>query len=274
MRESGMLLAEYENAVLEMGKKLQTNSVRVVNDSGSSLKESFYKQVRSVLERAQAYRSVNFIMVEAYWNVGRLIVEEEQRGRRRAIYGDYIVKSLAKHLTCEFGKGFTQTNLWYMRQFYLAFPAGRSPADRYSRKGHAAHDQSQILHALRGGSQIRNALRSQQAFAQGRKGGCPQILYGRVGCQQLEHPPAGTPDQLVLLRANPLPCHRCTPSATILICSSRNLSISSFFGNSSLHLETKSLLSMPASAYSTSEIVDFPLLNNPNVEISDFRMWG
>ncbi len=60
-------------------------------------------------------------MVQAYWNIGRLIVEEEQKGRERAEYGTHLIQDLALKLTAEFGKGFTQQNLRNFRQFYLTF---------------------------------------------------------------------------------------------------------------------------------------------------------
>ena len=62
-------------------------------------------------------------MVEAYWNVGRMIVEEEQQGKERAEYGAALLRNLSIRLTQEFGKGFAGTNLKYFRQFYLVFPA-------------------------------------------------------------------------------------------------------------------------------------------------------
>jgi predicted nuclease of restriction endonuclease-like (RecB) superfamily len=65
---------------------------------------------------------VNFIMVEAYWNIGQQIVEEEQNGKDRAEYGSYLIKELSTKLTKDFGKGFTQQNLRNMRQFYNCFP--------------------------------------------------------------------------------------------------------------------------------------------------------
>lgn len=61
-------------------------------------------------------------MVEAYWQVGRRIVEEEQKGKGRADYGTQLIKSLSKSLTNEFGKGFSAANLKSFRQFYLTFP--------------------------------------------------------------------------------------------------------------------------------------------------------
>jgi predicted GNAT family N-acyltransferase len=60
-------------------------------------------------------------MVQAYWNIGRLIVEEEQKGEQKAEYGKQIMDGLAKRLQKQYDKGFTSTNLKYMRQFYRLF---------------------------------------------------------------------------------------------------------------------------------------------------------
>ena len=88
------------------------------------LKNNFYENIKSILQGARndAYRQVNFIMVEAYWHIGKQIVEEEQRGEERAKYGSYLIKELSQRLTADFGKGFTQQNLRNMRQFYNCFP--------------------------------------------------------------------------------------------------------------------------------------------------------
>lgn len=85
--------------------------------------EGFYKQVSSILNAARdkAYTAVNFAMVEAYWEIGKSIVEE-QGGEERARYGEALLKGLATRLTTDFGKGFDTSNLRNMRQFYLAFP--------------------------------------------------------------------------------------------------------------------------------------------------------
>ena len=61
-------------------------------------------------------------MVQAYWQIGREIVEEEQRGQGRAEYGAHLVEELAAGLTREYGKGFNARNLWYMKDVYQAFP--------------------------------------------------------------------------------------------------------------------------------------------------------
>lgn len=89
-----------------------------------TLAPGFYEQISSILEEARdrAYRSVNEAMVHAYWEIGRRIVEEEQGGAERAAYGKALIKELSRRLTADFGRGFTTTNLKYMRQFYLAFP--------------------------------------------------------------------------------------------------------------------------------------------------------
>lgn len=90
-------------------------------------RSTFFDEVRAILAQARqkAYAAVNFAMVEAYWEIGRRIVEEEQQGKGRAEYGAALIKELSKQLTAEFGKGFAVANLWNFKQFYLAFPGER-----------------------------------------------------------------------------------------------------------------------------------------------------
>ena len=85
---------------------------------------ALYKKIKSVLKEARnkSYRAVNFIMVETYWNIGLLIVEEEQKGKNRAGYGEYLLKHLSQKLQIEFEKGFDESNLRNIRLFYLRFP--------------------------------------------------------------------------------------------------------------------------------------------------------
>ena len=87
-------------------------------------KDDLYINIKNILQSARnsVYKQVNFIMVEAYWNIGKQIVEEEQGGEERADYGSYLIKDLSSKLTQEFGKGFSKQNLWNMRQFYNYFP--------------------------------------------------------------------------------------------------------------------------------------------------------
>jgi hypothetical protein len=84
---------------------------------------SFYHDIKSILQTARdnAYKSVNFIMVEAYWNIGKKIVEVEQNGETKAKYGSNLISELSKQLTVDFGSGFTPQNLRNKRQFYLVF---------------------------------------------------------------------------------------------------------------------------------------------------------
>lgn len=83
-----------------------------------------YQGIRDILlaARMQVRQTVNTTMVQAYWQIGRLIVEEEQGGEKRAEYGKHVLPELAKRLSVEFGKGFSAQSLWNYRQFYLEFP--------------------------------------------------------------------------------------------------------------------------------------------------------
>lgn len=72
--------------------------------------------------RQLAYRNSNNILLNMYWQIGHLIVEEEQGGKQKAVYGKAVLKQLSVQLTLEFGKGFDERNLNNMRAFYLAFP--------------------------------------------------------------------------------------------------------------------------------------------------------
>ena len=86
-------------------------------------KTSLYHGIRDVLltARKQARQAINDTMVQAYWHVGRLIVEDEQGGQARAEYGKGVLEDLSRRLTSEFGKGFTAANLRNFRQFYFSF---------------------------------------------------------------------------------------------------------------------------------------------------------
>ncbi|MFH1261605.1 MAG: PDDEXK nuclease domain-containing protein [Candidatus Micrarchaeota archaeon] len=85
--------------------------------------ENAYKEIRAILEnaRSRAYVAVNSTMVRAYWEIGRVIVGEEQKGKIRAEYGKRLIDSVSIKLSKEFGAGFNERNLWHMRNFYLKF---------------------------------------------------------------------------------------------------------------------------------------------------------
>ena len=72
--------------------------------------------------RTQAARSVNALMTASYWEIGRRIVEAEQKGKRRAGYGEQLLKRLSLDLNHEFGRGFSVLNLQQMRNFYITWP--------------------------------------------------------------------------------------------------------------------------------------------------------
>lgn len=112
-------------------------------------KKNLYSSIALLIEEARkSVRStVNSAMVITYWNIGRLIVEDEQKGERRAKYGKGVLKELSVKLAAEFGKGFDIRNIRHMRQFFLAFPIRYSVRTELETQpntgsiGHAVRDQ-------------------------------------------------------------------------------------------------------------------------------------
>ena len=86
--------------------------------------EDIYSEIKETLlsSRNQAYAAVNFTMVQAYWQIGRIIVEHEQDGNMRAGYGKSVLQELSARLTKDFGKGFSVRTLQQMKKFYVIFP--------------------------------------------------------------------------------------------------------------------------------------------------------
>ena len=72
--------------------------------------------------REQAYSFVSHLLLEAYWKIGKQIIEYEQKGQEEAIYRKKLIEYLSKDLSLTLGKGFSRTNLYQMRQFYEAYP--------------------------------------------------------------------------------------------------------------------------------------------------------
>ena len=89
----------------------------------TKLDPSFYSQIKEILlsARNKVYAAADFAMVEAYWHIGKSIVEK-QGGEARAEYGKRLIAELSAKMTLDFGKGFTVANLQNMRLFYLTFP--------------------------------------------------------------------------------------------------------------------------------------------------------
>ncbi len=99
-----------------MNTKTPATAPTAVNELAGRINgiiETARKRVQSVVDHE---------MVHAYWQIGREIVEDEQKGELRAGYGKALIENLAKELTQRHGKGFDRTNLWNMRGFYIAFP--------------------------------------------------------------------------------------------------------------------------------------------------------
>jgi len=88
-----------------------------------NIQTAFYNKVANLLKEARknVVQTVNKTMVYTYFEIGRMIVEEEQNGQERAEYGKQILKELSKRLTSEFGKGFSVTNLQQMKNFYSVY---------------------------------------------------------------------------------------------------------------------------------------------------------
>lgn len=95
--------------------------------------ETFYRDIKEVLEQARKriYKNIQNEMVLAYWQIGKMIVDK-QGGEARAKYGDGLIKELSIKMTEDFGKGYTITNLKYMRRLYLAFPKSHTLCDELS----------------------------------------------------------------------------------------------------------------------------------------------
>jgi predicted nuclease of restriction endonuclease-like (RecB) superfamily len=85
--------------------------------------DKFYDRIAKLLveARSSVVQTINKTMVHTYFEIGRMIVEEEQNGNIRAEYGKQVLVELSRKLTDEFGKGFSRRNLEQMRQFYLTY---------------------------------------------------------------------------------------------------------------------------------------------------------
>lgn len=94
-----------------------------ITEYNGNLSANLYHEVQKILQLARqtAYKAVNFAMVSAYWQIGKVITEDELQ-HKRAEYGKSVLRNLAMRLTEEFGKGFDESNLRYMCLFYKAFP--------------------------------------------------------------------------------------------------------------------------------------------------------
>lgn len=94
-----------------------------MNDLVNNLHADVYANIKMLMENARTdvAKQVNNILVKTYWEIGRIIVEDEQGHADRAGYGKTLLKDLSKMLTKEFGRGFSVSNLQFMRRFYQEY---------------------------------------------------------------------------------------------------------------------------------------------------------
>ena len=118
---------------------MSKNSEKKANNLVNANYASLIGTIRSLVETARhsAARSVNALMTATYWEIGRRIVEFEQRGEKRAGYGQELLKRLAGDLSAKFGRGFGVDNLELFRAFYLTFPP-RQISGTLSRKSESS----------------------------------------------------------------------------------------------------------------------------------------
>jgi predicted nuclease of restriction endonuclease-like (RecB) superfamily len=94
-----------------------------VNESGEAIYNQLFSKVAELIDfaRTKIATTVNITMVNSYFDIGRMIVEDEQQGKERAEYGKSVLKELSKQLIEKFGKGFSVDNLERMKNFYLIY---------------------------------------------------------------------------------------------------------------------------------------------------------
>jgi len=102
--------------------------------SPNSEYQNLIEQIGDLLHkgREQAAKAVNTLLVQTYWQIGRYIVDFEQGGKAKAEYGSELLDKLSKDLTLAYGKGFSRSNLTYMRKFYLSFPKSETLSHKLS----------------------------------------------------------------------------------------------------------------------------------------------
>ncbi len=106
----------------------------MANKVQSQGEDSLYSKIAAILEqnRKSVAVAVNTAMVRTYYEIGRSIVENEQKGSVRAEYGKEVLKNLSARLTANYGKGFSLTNLKQMRDFYLTYQIGQTVSDQFT----------------------------------------------------------------------------------------------------------------------------------------------
>lgn len=103
-------------------------------ESNITTSNNLYGQIAELIQsaRKQVATQVNTALLVTYWNVGRIIVEDEQKSEHRAEYGKQVLKELSKRLTKDFGKGFSRPNLHWMRELYIKYPICQTLSNKLS----------------------------------------------------------------------------------------------------------------------------------------------
>lgn len=156
--------------------------------------------------RTQAARSVNALMTASYWEIGRRIVEAEQKGKRRAGYGEQLIERLSADLSAEFGRGFSRQNLQQMRSFYLNWPI------------------EQTLQTVSGESPIRQTLSGEFRI-------CQTLSDKLQALSAISAPPRAMPARLAAVAA----CFPLPWSAYVSLLSVKSEAARSFYETEALH---------------------------------------
>ncbi|MBQ1762734.1 MAG: DUF1016 family protein [Aquincola sp.] len=194
--------------------------------------EQLYVQVRHVLAHARglAHRSVNQAMVQAYWQVGRLIVEHEQAGQARAAYGARQLEALGQRLTQEFGRGFSAANLRNFRQFFQTYgwteicdmPCRELSWSHLRRLMRVADPQARAWYAAEAGSQTWSfAALDRQISTQ-----CFVLVELKVG--KLSHQDVGQLDMYVRVFDERERQPGDNPTIGLILCSERNAAVARY----------------------------------------------
>ena len=105
-----------------------------MNNEIDKIHKDVYSSIKELMDNARnrVAREVNNILIQTYWEIGRIIVEDEQGNSERAEYGKQLIIDLSKKLTKEYGKGFSRSNLQNMRNFYLSYPICQTVSGKLS----------------------------------------------------------------------------------------------------------------------------------------------
>lgn len=114
----------------------------------TGLESSKYQQLIDSIEhllaesKRQVASTINTILLNTYWQIGKYIVEYEQAGNEKADYGSRLLRRISDDLTLRFGKGFSKSNIYQMRKFYLTFPKFQTASGKSEIEASAYHKLS------------------------------------------------------------------------------------------------------------------------------------